>query len=78
MLITGERRLYDPGYSRSAIMLLIVDIGYRQPNDERQNESLNINHNTMLWLNKGELFHAPTEDPRSVLDVGTGTGIWAM
>ncbi|KAK4454877.1 heterokaryon incompatibility protein-domain-containing protein [Podospora aff. communis PSN243] len=37
-------------------------------------------HETMLLLNRGHLFHAPlvTEEPLSVLDVGTGEAIWAI
>ena len=27
---------------------------------------------------KGKLFYAPLENPKRVLDIGTGTGIWAM
>jgi ubiquinone/menaquinone biosynthesis C-methylase UbiE len=30
----------------------------------------------MLMDNK--LFAAPIENPKNVLDIGTGTGIWAM
>ncbi len=26
----------------------------------------------------GKLYHAPLENPHKALDVGTGTGIWAM
>jgi len=32
----------------------------------------------MLLLNDNKLFHAPIKNPQAVLDVGTGTGIWAM
>lgn len=27
---------------------------------------------------KGKLFNAPVENPQKVLDLGTGTGIWAI
>ena len=27
---------------------------------------------------KGKLFLAPIKDPKRILDIGTGTGIWAM
>jgi hypothetical protein len=50
----------------------------RQPNDERHNDSLDLNHHMFLLLSDNKLFHAPLENPQSVLDVGTGTGIWAM
>jgi ubiquinone/menaquinone biosynthesis C-methylase UbiE len=29
-------------------------------------------------LLKGELHRAPVKDPQRVLDIGTGTGIWAI
>ena len=29
-------------------------------------------------LLKGELFSAPVKDPKRVLDLGTGTGLWAI
>jgi ubiquinone/menaquinone biosynthesis C-methylase UbiE len=54
------------------------DDEYWQPNDERHNDSLDINHHMFLLLNDNKLFHAPLENPQSVLDVGTGTGIWAI
>lgn len=27
---------------------------------------------------KGELHKAPVENPQNILDLGTGTGIWAL
>jgi len=35
-------------------------------------------HQMLLVLKQGKLFHAPVANPRQVLDVGTGTGIWAI
>lgn len=29
-------------------------------------------------LLKGELFQAPIKNPKRVLDLGTGTGLWAI
>ncbi|KAI9146839.1 Secondary metabolism regulator LAE1 [Paramyrothecium foliicola] len=49
------------------------------PNDERQNEHLDINHEMLLVAMDNKLFYAPIgESPQRVLDVGTGTGIWAI
>jgi len=31
-----------------------------------------------LVLLKGELFKAPVKNPQKILDLGTGTGIWAI
>lgn len=43
-----------------------------------QNEGLELHHYMLLCLNDGKLFRAPIKDPQMVLDVGTGTGTWAM
>lgn len=52
---------------------------YWGPNDEKQNNQLDLAHNLYLLTLGGKLFLAPIGDnPQSVLDVGTGTGIWAM
>lgn len=52
---------------------------YWVPNDETQNELLDITHHLYCLLLDGKLFLAPIGDsPQRVLDVGTGTGIWAM
>ncbi|KAK2730844.1 methyltransferase domain-containing protein [Colletotrichum kahawae] len=55
---------------------------YHLPNDERENDRLDIQHNMWLLTFDNRLGTAPPNDPNSkvgrVLDVGTGTGIWAM
>ena len=51
---------------------------YWAPNDEAQSDQLDIAHHIFLILFNGKLFHAPIGDsPQEVLDLGTGTGIWA-
>jgi len=52
---------------------------YWAPVDETQNEGLDIIHNVLLMALDNELYLAPIgDDPGKVLDVGTGTGIWAV
>jgi len=52
---------------------------YWGPNDETSADQLDIVHHICLLLLDGELFLAPiTKQPMHVLDLGTGTGIWAM
>jgi methylase of polypeptide subunit release factors len=36
-----------------------------------------MHHEIMLALLEGKLHLAPIEDPERILDIGTGTGIWA-
>jgi len=50
----------------------------RLPNDETQKDSLDLLHHAFYLCDDGKLFQAPVESPQSVLDVGTGTGIWAI
>ncbi|KAK5654068.1 hypothetical protein OQA88_7748 [Cercophora sp. LCS_1] len=51
---------------------------YWGPNDGVQNDALEFHHHMMVLLHEGKLFRAPVENPQAVLDVGTGTGIWAV
>ncbi|KAF4986725.1 hypothetical protein FGRMN_10702 [Fusarium graminum] len=55
---------------------------YNVPNDDRENERLDLQHALFLRTFDGNLGFAPPNDPEAkvnhVLDVGTGTGIWAM
>lgn len=52
---------------------------YWAPNDEQQSEGLDILHHAFVMLLGDQLFLAPIGDnPGRVLDVGTGTGIWAI
>ncbi|SPJ78268.1 uncharacterized protein FTOL_06657 [Fusarium torulosum] len=49
------------------------------PNDEQQRESIDITHHYLTLLLDGKLTLAPLgEGMEKVLDVGTGTGIWAI
>ncbi|KAJ5102056.1 hypothetical protein NUU61_004278 [Penicillium alfredii] len=54
---------------------------YPFPNDEEEQDRLALMHHLFKLLTGGNLFRAPiTRDgpPRRVLDIGTGTGIWAL
>ncbi|OAL71962.1 UMTA protein [Trichophyton violaceum] len=52
---------------------------YWGPNDDRQNEQLDIAHHMFSLLLNGRLLLAPIdENIQTVLDLGTGTGIWAI
>jgi SAM-dependent methyltransferase len=57
--------------------------GYRSgsyvlPNDDEEQDRLDLIHHIFLLILDGKLYCAPIENPRRVLDVGTGTGIWSL
>ncbi|KAH6616774.1 S-adenosyl-L-methionine-dependent methyltransferase [Boeremia exigua] len=51
---------------------------YWGPNDELQNDQLDIAHHMFLLLLDNKLHLAPIPDPQRILDLGCGTGIWCM
>ncbi|KAJ4166592.1 hypothetical protein NW765_007833 [Fusarium oxysporum] len=55
---------------------------YALPNDEAENERLDLQHNLFLLTFDDKLGLAPPNKPdakvKHVLDIGTGTGIWAI
>ncbi|GKT53614.1 methyltransferase domain-containing protein [Colletotrichum tofieldiae] len=53
---------------------------YRFPNDETEMDRLDMNHSLMVRTIGNRLFLAPIEEEKThrILDVGTGTGIWAV
>jgi hypothetical protein len=52
---------------------------YPIPNDEAEQSREDILHTMMLEATDGRLFYAPLEaNPQRIIDLGTGTGLWAM
>ncbi|RDW57070.1 hypothetical protein BP6252_13885 [Coleophoma cylindrospora] len=52
---------------------------YIMPNDEIEQNRLDMQHKLCLMTLNGKLHLAPIKkDPHHVLDIGTGTGIWAI
>ncbi|KAL1961756.1 hypothetical protein VTN77DRAFT_1082 [Rasamsonia byssochlamydoides] len=51
---------------------------YIAPNDEEEQDRIDLVHHIYRLLLGGELHLAPIENPQRVLDLGTGTGIWAI
>ncbi|KAJ4385430.1 hypothetical protein N0V93_009858 [Gnomoniopsis smithogilvyi] len=50
---------------------------YYLPNDAAEQDRLDLQHKVWLLYHWGELYKAPVVTPRKVLDIATGTGIWA-
>jgi ubiquinone/menaquinone biosynthesis C-methylase UbiE len=49
------------------------------PNDDREQDRLDLKHHVFKLLLEGKYFKAPIDkNPQRILDVGTGTGIWAI
>lgn len=51
---------------------------YVFPNDEVEQDRMDIHHEMMLKACGGKLHLAPLTNPGRVLDLGTGTGIWCI
>jgi SAM-dependent methyltransferase len=52
---------------------------YPLPNDDIEQRRLDLQHHVFLLLLQGKLFHAPiASHPQHILDIGTGTGLWAI
>lgn len=51
---------------------------YVMPNDEREQERMDMHYHSLRLALNNRHWIAPIEEPRNILDVGTGTGIWAM
>ncbi|QRD84128.1 S-adenosyl-L-methionine-dependent methyltransferase [Aspergillus flavus] len=50
---------------------------YALPNDEEEQERMDLLHHIYSLILDGEIHIAPIKTPQRVLDIGTGTGIWA-
>ena len=55
-------------------------MGHHQmlPNDDREQDRLDILHHVFRLTLGGALCRTKLDNPQKILDIGTGTGIWAM
>lgn len=51
---------------------------YVWPNDDRELERMEWQFMLMKAAQNNVMFYAPVKNPRQILEVGTGTGIWVM
>lgn len=51
---------------------------YPYPNDERELDRLDMQHHMLKLVMQGQLYHVPLKDPKEILDIGTGSGIWPI
>ncbi|KAK1984766.1 TAM domain methyltransferase [Colletotrichum cereale] len=51
---------------------------YALPNDELEQDREDMKHALVVNICEGALHSAPLDHPQKILDVGTGTGIWAV
>ncbi|WAO95543.1 Hypothetical protein NCS54_01317200 [Fusarium falciforme] len=51
---------------------------YQFPNDVPEQEREDMKHTVAVHLLGGKLHNAPLKDPQKIVDIGTGTGSWAI
>lgn len=49
---------------------------YLLPNDDTEQERLDMTHHVFLLTLNGSLCATKLESPQEILDIGTGTGLW--
>ncbi|KJK67801.1 Methyltransferase domain protein [Aspergillus parasiticus SU-1] len=53
-------------------------VAYVFPIDEQELDRLDMQHHMFKLVNNGRLYLAPLQDPKRMLDIGTGSGIWPI
>src|SRR5258708_39419939 len=59
-----------------AARMRAVGVPYMLPRDMEEINRLDFQHYVLRYAFRG-LYAAPLRNPRDILDVGTGTGLWA-
>lgn len=51
---------------------------YPYPNDEQELDRLDMQHHMFKLVMNNKLYHVPLGNPKRILDIGTGSGIWPI
>ncbi|KAK4234259.1 S-adenosyl-L-methionine-dependent methyltransferase [Achaetomium macrosporum] len=71
--------LFEHAYENGRRYHAYKNARYPIPNDDIEQNREDMKHAMMLELTDGKLFFAPIGDnPQKIIDLGTGTGIWAI
>ncbi|KAL1623652.1 hypothetical protein SLS56_008173 [Neofusicoccum ribis] len=70
--------IYEGRYENGRRYHTYREGAYPLPEDEREQDRLDLIQHWFGLVLKGELNRAPVGEPQRVLDVGTGTGLWAL
>ncbi|KAL7621888.1 hypothetical protein AAE478_007388 [Parahypoxylon ruwenzoriense] len=69
---------FAPAIKRSTLLTEPPYEDYFLPHDKQEQERNNLQHEISVEVHDGDLHLCPVVKPKRVLDVGTGTGVWAI
>lgn len=70
--------IYDYRYENGRRYHAYKEGAYFMPNDALEQDRLDMQHRAMFLAAGAKYLYAPVNNPQRILDVGTGTGIWAI
>lgn len=56
----------------------LTSLAYPYPNDEQELDRLDMQHHMFKLVMGGKLYNVPLDNPKQILDIGTGSGIWPI
>lgn len=72
----GGKRI--PSSTFISALSLIFMLAYPYPNDEQELDRLDMQHHMFKLVMNNRLYNVPLKDPKQILDIGTGSGIWPI
>ena len=73
-----ELGVHDPLPPCTNTYLTDLSPAYHFPNDSTETDRLDFQYEILKYAFSGRNYFAPLENPKRILDIGTGTGLWAM